>query len=141
MEIKFLSWSRLCWNWSNLQKVPTTCLGNGRNPNVVQFAEAKVPTLSNLEEMLGLKPEQYLITNPVGLWVCCILVQVFIYLDAMYKELSTYGLDVEGSTSTLTNIVIESDRQAITILEAFADSSVGLSQIQQMAKSYTIWIA
>jgi hypothetical protein len=108
---------------------------------VVQFAEAKVPTLSNLEEMLGLKPEQYLITNPVGLWVCCILVQVFIYLDAMYKELSTYGLDVEGSTSTLTNIVIESDRQAITILEAFADSSVGLSQIQQMAKSYTIWIA
>jgi hypothetical protein len=38
LEIKFLFWSRLCWNWPNLQKVPATCLGNGLNPDVVQFA-------------------------------------------------------------------------------------------------------
>jgi hypothetical protein len=63
----------------------------------------------------------------------------FIYLDALYRELSTYGLDVEDLTSTITNGVIESDRQAITIWEAFADSSVGWSRIQQLARSYTTW--
>ena len=71
--------------------------------------------------------------------MCRILVVAFIYLDALYKELSTYGLDVEELTSTITNVVIESDRQAITIPEAFADGSVGVSQIQLPAKSYTIW--
>jgi hypothetical protein len=38
LEIKFLFWLRLCWNWPNLRKVPATCLGNGLTPNVVQFA-------------------------------------------------------------------------------------------------------
>ena len=83
--------------------------------------------------MLGLKCKQYRITDPVGLWVCCILLDVCIYLNALYKVPGTYGLDVEDLTSTITNIVIEFDRQAITILEAFADSSVRLAQVQQSA--------
>ena len=73
--------------------------------------------------------------------MCCILLVVVIYLNALYKVFGTYGLGVEDLTSAITNIVIESDNQAITILEAFADSSVRLSQIQQSARSYTIWIA
>ena len=91
--------------------------------------------------MLVFKRKHYRITDPVGLWVCCFLVEAFIYLDVLYKELSTYGLDVEESTSTITVEVILSDTQAITIPEAFADGSVGLSQIQQSARSCTIWIA
>ena len=73
--------------------------------------------------------------------MCCILLDAFIYLDAQYKVLSTDGLDVEDSASTTTNVLIESDRQTITILKAFADSSVGLSQIHQLARSYAIWIS
>jgi hypothetical protein len=88
-----------------------------------------------------LKRKKYRTTDPVGLWVCCILLVVVIYLNALYKVFGTYGLGVEDLTSAITNIVIESDNQAITILEAFADSSVRLSQIQQSARSYTIWIA
>jgi hypothetical protein len=32
LEIMFLFWLRLCWNWPNLRKVPATCLGNGAYP-------------------------------------------------------------------------------------------------------------
>jgi hypothetical protein len=89
--------------------------------------------------MLVFKRKYYRITDPVGLWVCRILVEAFIYLDVLYKEPSTYGLDVEELTFTITIEVILSDTQAITIPEASADGSVGLSQIQQSARSYTIW--
>jgi hypothetical protein len=91
--------------------------------------------------MLVFKCKQYRITVPVGLWACRILVEAFIHLDALYKELSTYGLYVGESTSTITIEVILSDTQAITIPEASAEGPVELSQIQQSARSYTIWHA
>ena len=87
------------------------------------------------------KCKQYRITVPVGLWACRILVEAFIHLDALHKELSTYELYVGESTSTITIEVILSDTQAITIPEASAEGPVELSQIQQSARSYTIWHA
>ena len=117
----FLLMVGLTLDLAEFTKRTCTSFNDGFNLTMAQFAEAGVLSLHSLETMTEAEVKATLPHVPGRIMGAAQRLGSFMRLNADHKVLDVLGIDIEDLTSNVINNVLESDRQAKAIPEAFAE--------------------